>query len=88
MVKIMDLEIIEKINSGLRKAGGDFPVVILTTEEIYDKLEIGEIPIKFIRLEGFSETDDRDCPFIPIYNDVKPDDNREFYFRKGYKELI
>lgn len=84
----MDLEIIEKINSGLRKAGGDFPVVILTTEEMYDKLEIGEIPIKFIRLEGFSESDDRDCPFIPIYKDVSINDMREFWFRKGYHELI
>lgn len=84
---ILNVEVIERLNAGLRKSGGDKPLMILTTEEMYDACNIGGIYIKFIKLNGFSENDDKDCPFIPIYKDVKPDDDRERFFRKGYHEL-
>ena len=84
----MKVEIIEKIAAGLRKAGGDKPLLIVTTDYKYSgDNEVCGIKMVYNPLLGFSEQDSRDCPFIPLYENMKEDyDSRAFYFRKGYEE--
>ena len=84
----MKTDIIEKIAAGLRKAGGDKPLLIITTDYKYSRdNEVCGIKMIYNPLLGFSEQDSGDCPFIPLYKNMNEYyDRRAFYFRKGYEE--
>jgi ribosomal protein S2 len=84
----MERQIIEKIAAGLRRVDKtpDYILVDMTNlygMNIYEQ-EICGIPLIQICLTGFSQTDDKDCPFIPVYKDI--DEMDICNFRRGYDE--
>lgn len=82
---------IEKIAAGLRKVGKTADVILvdvswvngLNKNDVTEDMVCG-IPLVKVDLTGFSETDDKECPFIPIYKDM--DESDMHWFRKGYEE--
>ena len=83
--------IIEKISAGLRKVD-KIPDMILVDVSLANGLSENDvtedmvcgIPLVRINLTGFSETDDKECPFIPVYKDL--DESDMYWFRRGYDE--
>jgi len=84
----MEKHIIEKIAAGLRKVGKNPDYILVDMTNLYginiSEREICGIPLIQICLTGFSQTDDKDCPFIPVYKDI--DEMDIFHFRRGYDE--
>lgn len=87
----MEKFIIEKIAAGLRKVSKT-PTMILVDLSLANGLlekDVTEdavcgIPLVKVDLTGFSETDNRECPFVPIYKDM--DGSDIYWFRRGYEE--
>lgn len=83
--------IIEKIAAGLRKVS-KIPEMILVDVSLANGISENDvtedivcgIPLVKVDLTGFSETDNRECPFVPIYKDM--DGSDIYWFRRGYEE--
>ena len=85
--------IIEKIAAGLRKVGKT-PEMILVDVSLSNGISENDvtedtvcgIPLVKVDLTGFSESDDKECPFIPVYTDADRDSGDMYWFRRGYEE--
>ena len=87
----MERFIIEKVAAGLRKVDKIPDMILvdvswangLSENDVTEDMVCG-IPLVKVDLTGFAETDDKECPFIPIYKDM---DAMDIYrFRRGYYE--
>lgn len=89
----MEKFIIEKIAAGLRKVGKT-PEMILVDISLSNGLNANDIseseicgaPLVKIDLTGFAESDDKECPFIPVYAGADRDSGDIYWFRRGYEE--
>lgn len=87
----MERFIVEKIAAGLRRVDKtpDMILVDVSLANGLNKSDVIEdtvcgIPLVRVDLTSFSETDDRECPFIPVYKDT--DEMDIYHFRRGYDE--
>jgi len=82
----MEKYIIEKIAAGLRKVDKNPDYILVDITDLYgikiSESEILGIPLIEICLTGFCQTDDKDCPFIPVYKNGNETDI--YRFRRGY----
>ena len=89
----MERFIIEKIAAGLRKIGKT-PKMILVDVSLSNGISENDvtedtvcgIPLVKVDLTGFSESDDKECPFIPVYTGADRDSGDMYWFRRGYEE--
>jgi len=87
----MERFMIEKIAAGLRKVGKIPDMILvdvswangLSENDVTEDMACG-IPLVKVDLTGFAETDNKECPFIPIYKDM--DESDIHWFRRGYEE--
>ena len=82
----MENIIIEKIAAGLRKVGKTAEVILYDIEcvKCVSEDKVCGIPLVGVSFNGWVQSDDKDCPFIPVYKDVKAMDM--YWFRRGYDE--
>lgn len=82
----MEKYIIEKIAAGLRKVGKTAEVILYDVECVngVSEDEVCGIPLVGVSFNGWVQSDDKDCPFIPVYKDMESIDT--FRFRRGYDE--
>lgn len=82
----MEKIIIEKIAAGLRKVGKTAEVILYDIECVkgVSEEEVCGIPLVGVNFGGWVQSDDKDCPFIPVYKGVEAKDI--YWFRRGYEE--
>jgi hypothetical protein len=88
----MERFIVEKIAAGLRKVGKTPDMILVDVslvggipENKVPENAVCGIPLVKVDLTGFIETDNKECPFIPVYG-RDGDEMDMYHFRRGYEE--
>ena len=72
------------------------PSIIITTDKRYactitvedEENKTHDIDIIYNPLIGFTETDDKDCPFIPVFDEDEENNLIQYNFRKKYNNEV